>query len=106
MTSEQHSPERREITIRRAPRFVPFMALGAVVAFIVALVMAYTGDENPQYTREAVLGFFTVMFALPGVALGSIAALILDRISIRRSEHAVVEEADDQPGSTGSSPTA
>ncbi|MER1997132.1 MAG: NrfD/PsrC family molybdoenzyme membrane anchor subunit [Arthrobacter sp.] len=106
MTSEQHSPERREITIRRAPRFVPFMALGAVAAFIVALVMAYTGDENPQYTREAVLGFFTVMFMLPGVALGSIAALILDRLSIRRSERAVVEAADDEPGSTGTSPAA
>lgn len=106
MTSEQHSPERREITIRRAPRFVPFMALGVVAAFFTALIMAYTGDENPQYTREAVLGFFTVMFALPGVALGSIAALILDRISIRRSEHAVVEAADDEPDSTGTSPTA
>lgn len=82
------------------------MALGVVAAFITALIMAYTGDENPQYTREAVLGFFTVMFALPGVALGSIAALILDRISIRRSEHAVVEAADDEPDSTGTSPTA
>ncbi|MCC3281435.1 hypothetical protein [Arthrobacter caoxuetaonis] len=106
MTSEQHSPERREITIRRAPRFVPFMALGVVVAFVVALVMAYTGPENPQYTREAVLGFFTVMLALPGVALGCVAALILDRISVRRSEHAIVEAADDDPGSTGPSPLA
>ncbi len=68
--------------------------------------MAYTGPENPQYTREAVLGFFTVMFLLPGVALGSIAALILDRISVRRSEHAVVEPADDEPGTSGTSPTA
>ena len=106
MTSEQHSPERREITIRRAPRFVPFMVLGAVVAFVVAIVMAYTGEENPQYTREAVLGFFFVVLALPGVALGSVVALILDRISVRRAKHAVVEAADDEPGNTDGSTAA
>ena len=106
MTSEQHSPERRGITIRRAPRFVPFMALGVVIGFVAALFVAYTGPEDPQYTREAVLGFFTVMFALPGVALGSVAALILDRISVRRSEHAVVEAADDEPRAGGSSSPA
>lgn len=106
MTSEQHSPERREITIRRAPRFVPFMVLGAVAAFVVAVVMAYTGPENPQYTRESVLGFFFVILALPGVGLGSIAALILDRISVRRAKHAIVEAADDEPGNTGGSPAA
>ena len=69
-------------------------------------ITAYTGQENPEYTREAVLGFFFVVLALPGVALGSIAALILDRISVRRAKHAVVEAADDEPGNTGGSPAA
>ena len=38
MASEDTTPNsaRREITVRRAPKFVPFMILGAVVGAIVA----------------------------------------------------------------------
>ena len=95
MNSEQHSPERREITVRRAPRFVPFLMLGVVVGFIAALVVAYAGPEDPNYTREATLGFFTIMFAIPGVALGALTALLLDWISVRRARRAVVERDED-----------
>ena len=95
MTSEQHGPERREITVRRAPRFVPFLALGAVLGFIAALVVAYTGPEDPNYTREATLGFFTIMFAIAGVGLGALLALLLDWISVRKTRRAVVERDED-----------
>ena len=95
MNSEQHSPERREITIRRAPRFVPFLALGVIAGFIAALVVAYAGPADPTYTREATLGFFTVMFAIPGVWLGALAALLLDWISVRKSRRAVVERDEE-----------
>lgn len=91
MNSEQHSPERREITVRRAPRFVPFLLLGVVLGFIAALVVAYSGPEDPTYTRTATLGFFTIMFAIPGVGLGALAALLLDWISVRKMRRAVVE---------------
>lgn len=82
------------------------MALGAVAAFVVAMFMAYTGPDNPQYTRESVLGFFFVLLALPGVGLGSILALVLDRISLRRAEHATVEAADDEQPHAGGSHSA
>ncbi|MCC9144691.1 MULTISPECIES: hypothetical protein [unclassified Arthrobacter] len=94
MVSEQHSPERREITVRRAPRFVPFLALGVVAGFIAALFVAYGGAENPGFTREATLGFFTMMFALPGLLLGALTALILDWISVRRARRSMVESVD------------
>ena len=94
MVSEQHSPERREITIRRAPRFVPFLALGVVAGFIAALFVAYGGPENPDFTREATLGFFTIMFGLPGLLLGALAALILDWISVRKARRSTVESMD------------
>ncbi|MCQ1949034.1 MULTISPECIES: hypothetical protein [Arthrobacter] len=94
MVSEQHSPERREITVRRAPRFVPFLALGVVAGFIAALFVAYGGAENPSFTREATLGFFTIMFGLPGLLLGALTALILDWISVRRARRSTVESVD------------
>ncbi|MCC9204016.1 hypothetical protein [Arthrobacter sp. zg-Y769] len=96
MVSEQHTPERREISVRRAPRFVPFLALGVVAGFIAALFVAYGGAENPSFTREATLGFFTMMFALPGLLLGALAALVLDWISVRRARRSMVESVDSE----------
>lgn len=95
MDSQQHNPERREITVRRAPRFVPFLMLGVIAGFIAALLVAYLGPENPTYTREATLGFFTIVFAIPGVALGALVALLLDWISVRKTRRAVVERDED-----------
>ena len=90
----QHTPERREITVRRAPRFVPFMALGVIAGFIAAIVVAYGGPEDPEFTRSATLGFFTMVFALPGLALGALLALLLDWISVRKTRRATVEGLD------------
>ena len=95
MSSPRSGPERREITIRRAPKFAPFLALGALLGFLAALVVAYTGPAHPDYTREAALGLFTILFALIGVGLAALAVLLLDRLSVRRARHAMVEETGD-----------
>ncbi|WP_104101955.1 hypothetical protein [Arthrobacter sp. 08Y14] len=95
MDSQEHSPERREITVRRAPRFVPFLLLGVIAGFVAALLVAYIGPENPTYTREATLGFFTIMFAIPGVCLGALVALLLDWNSVRKTRRAVVERDEE-----------
>ncbi|MBG6224446.1 hypothetical protein IWX63_001005 [Arthrobacter sp. CAN_A2] len=89
------APAVREVTVRRAPKFVPFMALGAVLGFLAALVVAYTGPEDPTLTRESILGFFTVAFALPGLLLAALLVLVIDRRSIKRAERARAERADD-----------
>ena len=89
------TPAVREVTVRRAPKFVPFMALGAILGFLAALVLAYTGPEDPTLTRESVLGFFTVAFALPGLLLAALLVLVIDRRSIRRAERARAERTDD-----------
>jgi hypothetical protein len=88
-------PAYREVTVRRAPKFVPFMALGAVLGFLVALVVAYTGPEDPTLTRESVLGFFTVALALPGLLLAALLVLVFDRRSIKRAERARAERTYD-----------
>ena len=85
----------REVTVRRAPKFVPFMAVGAILGFLAALLLAYTGPEDPTLTRESVLGFFTVAFALPGLLLAALLVLVIDRRSIRRAERARAERTDD-----------
>lgn len=94
MSSQQH-PERRQVTIRRAPKFAPFMGLGTLIGFVAALIVAYTGPADPTLTRESVLGFFTVVFAIPGLLVGGLLALLLDRISVRRMKQATAERTDD-----------
>ncbi|MEG9249350.1 hypothetical protein V6S67_14780 [Arthrobacter sp. Soc17.1.1.1] len=88
-------PAYREVTIRRAPKFVPFMLLGAFLGFLAALVVAYTGPEDPTLTRESILGFFTVAFALPGLLLAALLVLVVDRRSVKRAERARAERTYD-----------
>ncbi|MGO4858553.1 hypothetical protein [Arthrobacter sp. 2MCAF14] len=96
------TPERRGITVRRAPKFVPFMGLGGVLGIVVAAFVAYGIPGDESFDTGAVFGFFLVSFAAGGVLLGAIAALVLDKVSVRRSRRAVVESvpgpAEDDAG--------
>ena len=85
------APERRGITVRRAPKYVPFLILGALWASPSppSSHSGFPGDES--YDPGAVFGFFLVLCGAGGAILGAIAALVLDRLSVRRAEHAVVE---------------
>ncbi|WP_104137632.1 hypothetical protein [Arthrobacter sp. ZGTC131] len=94
MASDDHpTPERREITVRRAPKYVPFLILGGIVGIAAAAVIAYALPGDASYDRGAVFGFFMVLCGAGGVILGAIAALVLDRLSVKRAQHAVVEAA-------------
>ncbi len=93
--SSPQPPERRQVTVRRAPKFAPFMGLGAAIGFIAALIIAYTGDPDPTLTRESVLGFFTVVLALPGLLIGALVVLLLDWVSVRRTRAMTAERTHD-----------
>ncbi|MHA7141070.1 hypothetical protein ACX80T_06020 [Arthrobacter sp. Sr33] len=91
-------PARREVTVRRAPRFAPFMGLGVLVGVVIAAIVAYAGPGDPTLTRESIFGFFIMVFAIPGLLLGALLVLVLDQISVRRSKRAVAQRTydDDQ----------
>ncbi len=101
MASEDTPAERREITVRRAPKYVPFLILGGLVGIIVAAVIAYALPGDASYDRSSVFGFFMILCGAGGVVLGAIVALLLDRLSVRRTEHAVVEALQDSESGTG-----
>ena len=97
-------PERRGVTVRRAPRYVPFLILGGIVGVAVAAVVAFAVPGSPSYDAGSVFGFFMILFAAGGALLGAAAALILDRLSVRRAQHAVVESVPDTDGETEINP--
>ena len=87
----------RQISVRRAPRYVPFLVVGGVLGIIAAAIVSFAAPAPKDYTQEAVFGYFMVLFAAAGVLLGAITALVLDRISLRRAQRATVEEIDEEP---------
>ncbi|TLM83245.1 hypothetical protein FDW83_09735 [Pseudarthrobacter sp. NamE2] len=95
MSSKEPPAERREITVRRAPKYVPFLVLGALVGIAAAAVVAYALPGSESFDRGAVFGFFMVMLAGAGAILGAVLALILDRRSVKRRQRAVVESVPD-----------
>ncbi|MDD1476441.1 hypothetical protein [Arthrobacter sp. H16F315] len=92
---EQHLPERRSVTVRRAPKYVPFLVLGGLLGFGVAAFLAYGLPGDESYDASAVFGFFMILCGAGGIIVGGVAALILDRLSVRRAERAVVESVAD-----------
>jgi|SRR4051794_17876403 len=88
-------PERREVAVRRAPKYVPFLILGGLVGVAAAAIIAYALPGDAAYNPGSVFGFFMVLCAAGGVILGAVVALILDRLSVRHAERAVVESAPD-----------
>ncbi|MEH0108586.1 hypothetical protein V6N00_02500 [Tersicoccus sp. MR15.9] len=86
------SVERREVVVRRAPRFAPFLVGGAVLGFVVAGILVFSVPEDPQYTPAAAFGFFAMLFAVVGVGLGALLALALDRRSHRRVRRGSADE--------------
>jgi hypothetical protein len=100
MASEQPPAERREVTVRRAPKYVPFLILGALVGIAAAAFVAYGLPGNASFDAGAVFGFFLVLFAGGGAILGAVLALVLDRRSVKRQQRAVVESVPDSEPDT------
>ncbi len=71
------------------------MALGALLGFVAALIITYAGPGDPTLTRASVLGFFSMVLAIPGLLLGGLVALLLDRRSVKRATRATAERMDD-----------
>lgn len=104
MAFQENSAPRREVSVRRAPRYVPFMILGGVLGFVVAGIIAFALPGNPANDVNAVFGFFLIACAMGGVLLGAVAALILDRRSVRRARTAVVEAVQNEGSAPASDP--
>lgn len=92
----QAPPRQREFVVRRAPRIGVFMAAGAVLGVVAALLVTTFGPENPEFSFATTFGFFLVLFAVAGAALASLVWLVLDRRS-KKQMYTVHAEAVQDP---------
>ena len=67
----------QEVTVRRAPNLLAFVATGAAVGALVGLLVGALGPGSIAYTRAAIIGFFLMMFLILGATLGAVVGLLL-----------------------------
>jgi hypothetical protein len=79
------------VTVRRSPRIVNFMLLGAILGALLAVVLTYTFPENERFSRTQVLGFLLLACVAAGVAVASLVALLLGRIVSRKAVTVVAD---------------
>lgn len=79
-------PEIDQVRLRRAPKIPAFLILGGAIGAIVTLVLTNLYPVDPLVGFGPTFAYFC-LFGIPaGVVLGAVVALILDRISVRRSK--------------------
>lgn len=95
------------VTVRRAPRYGRFIALGAIVGVLVALILTFafsgrpTGDQfGLGFDKGQVFGFLLLLCGTVGAAVGAAVALLFDRASAGRArsmtaEHESTHRIDD-----------
>ncbi|WP_347032114.1 hypothetical protein [Brevibacterium paucivorans] len=106
-----------DVTVRRSPRYSVFVALGVIVGFIIAGILAFlpvdTSSLTQEYSRAAVLGILMAFLGIVGGFLGAFVALIIDRSSVKNAKTYTVnakyekvtepQGTADAPGASGTS---
>jgi NhaP-type Na+/H+ or K+/H+ antiporter len=104
--AEQSAPERKPVVheeivtlrVRRAPRYGVFLAAGALLGILAALILTFAidgSDLSPYtqvvYSQLQVFGFTALICIVVGVTLGAIAALVSERIVGRKVRDVAVD---------------
>lgn len=87
------------VRVRRAPKYSVFLAAGAAVGILVAMILTFvydgTGGISPNtglvYSQMQVFGFLALIFITVGVVAGGVTALILDRVLAKRTREITVD---------------
>jgi hypothetical protein len=83
-----------EVRIRRSPRYLRFMGVGAVLGVIAALILTIAFPDAAEFSQTQVFGFLGLFLVVIGGGLGAVVALLLDRAGTRRAKPALVERVD------------
>jgi uncharacterized membrane protein len=87
------------VRVRRVPKYSVFVAAGAALGILVAMILTFTYDGTLEvspntgmvYSQAQVFGFLALICITVGVVVGGVAALILDRVFSRRTREVTVD---------------
>lgn len=81
--------ERTTVSIRRAPKFSAFVVVGALIGFLVTLVLTSLFPVDPEVGFAASLGYFSLYGVPAGGLVGAVIALAFDRRATRRATQVI-----------------
>jgi hypothetical protein len=87
------------VSVRRAPRYYRFMAVGFAVGLLVTIILTFAFPEQEDFNRLQVFGFVGLFLVALFVAIGALIAIVLDRASRKRArtvEAERIEEHDER----------
>lgn len=74
------------VSIRKAPKFSVFLVLGALIGVLASLILTASFPIDNSVGFGATFGYFAIYGFVGGILLGSLVALIFDRVSSRRAQ--------------------
>ena len=86
----QDAANETEVRIRRAPKYPAFLIVGGAIGAIVTFILTAIFPVDPQVGFGALFGYFALYGVTGGVLVGALLALIVDRVTARRSRPATV----------------
>lgn len=77
--------DRRQVRVRRSPKIGVFLAIGAVLGALVAIVAVNVTPPDAFVPAPQAIGFLALLLAPLGALLGGVVALVFDAVSERRA---------------------
>ena len=81
---QQRKPRAVRRRVRRAPDFRRFIITGALVGFVVGVIIANSGPDVQGYSSRTGAALIGGVLAAFGALAGAVVALILERLLNRR----------------------
>lgn len=82
------------MVVRRSPRYVRFIVVGAAVAILATLILTFVFPEQPNYSRAQVFGFVGIILVTVFVGVAAAIAVAVDRVSSRRARTIVMTTSE------------
>ncbi|QYF72883.1 hypothetical protein [Cryobacterium sp. PAMC25264] len=82
------------LVVRRSPRYISFMIVGAVAGAVLALLLTVIFPQNAEFDPAQVFGFLLLAGVAVGVALSCLVAIVLERFVGRSVTTVVADRLD------------
>jgi hypothetical protein len=87
-------PSTHDVVVRRSPRYVRFILVGAIIAILITLILTFVFPEQPNYSRAQVFGFVGIILVTLFVGLSAAIAVLVDRASAKRARTVVMATSE------------
>ena len=89
------SQETRDLNLRRAPKYLPFILFGGAVGVIIGLILFFATDQSATKDWASMLGLLIVGPAAIGAGAGVVSASIMDGRSVAKSRQVQAAKLDE-----------